>query len=238
MANALVVLSSTAEDGGDRGSQVSESRLCAHVYKSVEHFSVHPLPDEESSEDYSAAEIQSVGNQKVEKCAKSSNHCYALWQEDFSINGTGITIMGQGIYGALGCGRTADPLCHYDTPGCYSILASNAGAIVPPPPPSIDQLFPSPPPNYEPDDRETQTRRGVGKLGQRNRLLEDYIAHPCTRQWNRLNVDCIGDTILHTPALDSGIDCLKTILYTPALDSGIDCLKTILHTPALDSVID
>nr|CAD7259089.1 unnamed protein product [Timema shepardi] len=217
MANALVVLSSTAEDGGDRGSQVSESRLCAHVYKSVEHFSVHPLPDEESSEDYSAAEIQSVGNQKVEKCAKSSNHCYALWQEDFSINGTGITIMGQGIYGALGCGRTADPLCHYDTPG-----ASNAGAIVPPPPPSIDQLFPSPPPNYEPDDRETQTRRGVGKLG----------------QWNRLNVDCIGDTILHTPALDSGIDCLKTILYTPALDSGIDCLKTILHTPALDSVID
>lgn len=34
------------------------TRVCAYMYKAVEHLSIHNVDDEESSEDYGAADIQ------------------------------------------------------------------------------------------------------------------------------------------------------------------------------------
>jgi len=41
------------------GSQMSDStRVCAYMYKTVEHLSIHNADDDESSEDYGAADVQ------------------------------------------------------------------------------------------------------------------------------------------------------------------------------------
>lgn len=41
------------------GSQVSDgTRVCAYMYKTVEHLSIHNADDYESSEDYGAADVQ------------------------------------------------------------------------------------------------------------------------------------------------------------------------------------
>jgi hypothetical protein len=41
------------------GSQVSDgTRVCAYMYKTVEHLSIHNADDDESSEDYGAADVQ------------------------------------------------------------------------------------------------------------------------------------------------------------------------------------
>ena len=34
------------------------TRVCAYMYKAVEHLSIHNVDDDESSEDYGAADIQ------------------------------------------------------------------------------------------------------------------------------------------------------------------------------------
>ena len=41
------------------GSQMSDStRVCAYMYKTVEHLSIHNADEDESSEDYGAADVQ------------------------------------------------------------------------------------------------------------------------------------------------------------------------------------
>lgn len=41
------------------GSQLSDNtRVCAYMYKTVEHLSIHNADDDESSEDYGAADVQ------------------------------------------------------------------------------------------------------------------------------------------------------------------------------------
>jgi hypothetical protein len=41
------------------GSQFSDNtRVCAYMYKTVEHLSIHNADDDESSEDYGAADVQ------------------------------------------------------------------------------------------------------------------------------------------------------------------------------------
>jgi len=41
------------------GSQMSDNtRVCAYMYKTVEHLSIHNADDDESSEDYGAADVQ------------------------------------------------------------------------------------------------------------------------------------------------------------------------------------
>ncbi|KAJ8868425.1 hypothetical protein PR048_029941 [Dryococelus australis] len=64
--------------------------------------------------------VQDIGGQKMEKCAKSTNYCYALWQEDTSSNGSAITLMGQGCDEALGM------TCH-----CYWEVTESACAEKP-----------------------------------------------------------------------------------------------------------
>jgi len=41
------------------GSQMSDNtRVCAYMYKTVEHLSIHNADNDESSEDYGAADVQ------------------------------------------------------------------------------------------------------------------------------------------------------------------------------------
>ncbi|XP_063237447.1 bone morphogenetic protein receptor type-2 [Bacillus rossius redtenbacheri] len=113
MDKSLLVLMVAALNHAE-GSQVVEQRSCAHVYRSVEHLSVQRSPYEDSSEDYSTAEILDIGGQKVEKCTKSTNHCYALWQEDTSSNGSTVIIMGQGCWESSGKQDCERPQCVAD----------------------------------------------------------------------------------------------------------------------------
>ncbi|XP_068084117.1 bone morphogenetic protein receptor type-2 [Anabrus simplex] len=90
-----------------QGSQVSEMRVCARKYSSVEHSSIQRAAYDDSAEDDGKGEVQGgVGD--TERCAKASNYCYALWEEDPTTNGTSIIIMGQGCWessGRHGCER-------------------------------------------------------------------------------------------------------------------------------------
>jgi hypothetical protein len=52
------------------GSQVSDgTRVCAYMYKTVEHLSIHNADDDESSEDYGAADVQ------VNTCKYHTQYC-------------------------------------------------------------------------------------------------------------------------------------------------------------------
>ncbi|KAJ9585230.1 hypothetical protein L9F63_002993 [Diploptera punctata] len=84
-----------------QGSQASEStRVCAYRYKKVEQLSIHNADDDESSEDYGAADIHGVAPEQTETCKKATNFCYALWKED--ANGTNIVFLGQGCWETSG----------------------------------------------------------------------------------------------------------------------------------------
>ena len=62
------------------GSQMSDStRVCAYMYKTVEHLSIHNADDEESSEDYGAADVQvNVLHHRVVVCGPG--RARSVWQ--------------------------------------------------------------------------------------------------------------------------------------------------------------
>ncbi|PSN47472.1 hypothetical protein C0J52_01954 [Blattella germanica] len=63
------------------------------MYKTVEHLSIRNADDDESSEDYGAADVHGDAPDQTEMCKKATNFCYALWKEE--ANGTNIVFLGQ-----------------------------------------------------------------------------------------------------------------------------------------------